>query len=93
MAVAAPEQLAERVAGRLEELWEEKPGLGSFLSTVDHKRIGKNYCYTAFLLFIAGGIEALFLRFGPPLGHPFIDLRPDPLLGRQRTGGPQAAQH
>src|SRR5439155_17177185 len=62
VAVAAPEQLAERVAGRLEELWEEKPGLGSFLSTVDHKRIGKNYCYTAFLLFIAGGIEALFLR-------------------------------
>jgi len=62
VAVAAPEQLAERVAGRLEELWEEKPGLGSFLSTVDHKRIGKNYCYTAFLLFIAAGIEALFLR-------------------------------
>src|SRR5438105_3957803 len=62
VAVAAPEQLAERVAGRLEELWEEKPGFGSFLSTVDHKRIGRNYCYTAFLLFLAGGVEALFVR-------------------------------
>jgi cytochrome c oxidase subunit I+III len=46
----------------VQQVWEEKPGLGSWLDTVDHKRIGKRYCYTAFLFFIAGGIEAILMR-------------------------------
>jgi cytochrome c oxidase subunit I len=54
--------MAVSVAARLEQIWEEKPGLGSWLDTVDHKRIGKRYCYTAFLFFLAGGIEALLIR-------------------------------
>ncbi len=54
--------MATSVAARLEQIWEEKPGLGSWLDTVDHKRIGKRYCYTAFLFFLAGGIEALLIR-------------------------------
>jgi cytochrome c oxidase subunit I len=54
--------VATSVAARLEQIWEEKPGLGSWLDTVDHKRIGKRYCYTAFLFFLAGGIEALLIR-------------------------------
>ncbi|HEV8419828.1 MAG TPA: cbb3-type cytochrome c oxidase subunit I, partial [Actinomycetota bacterium] len=54
--------MAISVAARLEQIWEEKPGLGSWLDTVDHKRIGKRYCYTAFLFFLAGGIEAMLMR-------------------------------
>ena len=54
--------MAATVAERLEQLWEETPGLGSWLGTVDHKRIGKRYVYTAFLFFLAGGIEALIVR-------------------------------
>ncbi|MDP8956008.1 MAG: cytochrome c oxidase subunit I [Actinomycetota bacterium] len=54
--------VAERVGERLEHIWGEVPGLGSFLDTVDHKRIGKRYIYTSFVFFILGGIEALILR-------------------------------
>ena len=37
-------------------------GFWSYLTTVDHKKIGIMYGYAAFLFFILGGIEALLLR-------------------------------
>jgi cytochrome c oxidase subunit 1 len=37
-------------------------GLASWLTTVDHKRIGILYGVTAFIFFLLGGIEALLLR-------------------------------
>jgi cytochrome c oxidase subunit I len=37
-------------------------GLWSWLTTVDHKRIGALYLYTALLWFLVGGFEALILR-------------------------------
>ncbi len=37
-------------------------GLWSWLTTVDHKRIGIMYGYSAFTFFLVGGIEALLLR-------------------------------
>ncbi len=37
-------------------------GIWSWLTTVDHKRIGVMYGVTAFLFFLLGGIEALLLR-------------------------------
>src|SRR5687768_8930794 len=37
-------------------------GLASWLTTVDHKRIGILYGATAFIFFLLGGIEALLLR-------------------------------
>ena len=37
-------------------------GLWSWLTTVDHKRIGVLYFSTAFLFFLLGGLEALFMR-------------------------------
>jgi cytochrome c oxidase subunit I len=40
----------------------EKTGLWSWLTTVDHKRIGILYGATAFVFFLMGGIEALLLR-------------------------------
>jgi cytochrome c oxidase subunit 1 len=39
-----------------------KTGLWSWITTVDHKRIGILYGATAFLLFLVGGIEALIMR-------------------------------
>ena len=37
-------------------------GIWSWLSTVDHKRVGIMYGLTAFAFFLAGGIEALVIR-------------------------------
>lgn len=37
-------------------------GFWSWITTVDHKRIGVMYGYTAFTFFIIGGIEALLIR-------------------------------
>ncbi|MCA1726414.1 MAG: cbb3-type cytochrome c oxidase subunit I, partial [Actinobacteria bacterium] len=37
-------------------------GVWSWMTTVDHKRIGILYGVTAFVMFIIGGIEALVLR-------------------------------
>nr|MBF6589996.1 cbb3-type cytochrome c oxidase subunit I [Ktedonobacterales bacterium] len=41
--------------------WKTTP-LGSWLTTVDHKRIGIMYIYAAFIFFVIGGIEALLIR-------------------------------
>jgi cytochrome c oxidase subunit I len=37
-------------------------GIWSWITTVDHKRIGIMYGYSAFFFFLLGGLEALFLR-------------------------------
>ena len=47
---------------RLNEIWETKPGIIGWLSSVDHKEIGLRYIVTAFLFLLAGGIEALIMR-------------------------------
>ncbi|HLF61170.1 MAG TPA: cbb3-type cytochrome c oxidase subunit I [Acidimicrobiia bacterium] len=39
-----------------------KTGIWSWVTTVDHKRIGIMYGYAAFTFFIIGGVEALLLR-------------------------------
>ncbi|HEX2178002.1 MAG TPA: cytochrome c oxidase subunit I [Actinomycetota bacterium] len=39
-----------------------KSGFWSWITTVDHKRIGILYGYTAFAFFLLGGIEALLIR-------------------------------
>src|SRR5215467_16374762 len=40
-----------------------KSGVWSWLTTVDHKRIGALYMYTALAWFGIGGIEALIMRW------------------------------
>jgi cytochrome c oxidase subunit I len=37
-------------------------GAWSWLTTVDHKKIGIMYCVTAFIFFLVGGLEALLIR-------------------------------
>jgi cytochrome c oxidase subunit I+III len=46
----------------LAEPWEDAPGLPGFFTTVDHKRIGLRYIYTAFAFFFVSGLMALVMR-------------------------------
>ncbi|MCH7577052.1 MAG: cbb3-type cytochrome c oxidase subunit I, partial [Chloroflexi bacterium] len=41
---------------------ESYQGIWSWLTTVDHKRIGIMYGVSAFAFFLMGGVEALLLR-------------------------------
>jgi cytochrome c oxidase subunit I+III len=54
--------MATTTVERLHQIWEEPPGLGTWLDTVDHKRIGKHYIFTGFLFFLVGGVEAMLIR-------------------------------
>src|SRR5437660_9894014 len=49
-------------AEELEETWADAPGVPGFFSTVDHKRIGMRYIYTAFFFFFTSGLMALVMR-------------------------------
>jgi len=55
-------------AGHASAIHVEKSGIWSWITTVDHKRIGILYGASAFLFFLIGGIEALLLRI--QLGSP-----------------------
>ena len=61
MAIAVPERAGPRI-DRLERIWKERPGLMGWLTTVDHKRIGIMFLFTALAFFAAGGVEALLIR-------------------------------
>jgi cytochrome c oxidase subunit 1/cytochrome c oxidase subunit I+III len=47
---------------RLDIVWRDAPGLVGFLTSVDHKRIGLRYVYTAFVFFFLAGLQALVMR-------------------------------
>lgn len=53
---------ASRPAATIFRRPKEITGFWSWITTVDHKKIGIMYGYAAFLFFIIGGIEALLLR-------------------------------
>jgi cytochrome c oxidase subunit I len=57
---------AVRAAGRPQiaarQITPEAKGWTSWITTVDHKRIGILYLYTTFVFFILGGVEALLIR-------------------------------
>jgi cytochrome c oxidase subunit I+III len=46
----------------LETTWADAPGWRGWLTTVDHKRIGRRYLITAFVFFLMGGVLALLMR-------------------------------
>lgn len=50
------------LSARLTALWETPDTWIGWLSTVDHKALGKRYVYTAFTFFLLGGVEALLIR-------------------------------
>ena len=47
---------------RLQRIWETAPGLYGWISSVDHKSIGRRYIVTAFVFLLLGGLEALVIR-------------------------------
>jgi len=53
---------APELAARLEHIWSGPHTLWGWLATVDHKRIGMRYLFTAFVLLVIGGIEAALMR-------------------------------
>jgi cytochrome c oxidase subunit I+III len=52
----------ERERRELEHAWSGPPGLWGWLTSTDHKSIGKRYIVTAFGFFLLGGIEAAMMR-------------------------------
>ena len=47
---------------RLSRTWSDAPGLWGWITTVDHKRVGRRYIITAFVFLALGGILALLMR-------------------------------
>jgi cytochrome c oxidase subunit I+III len=62
MAIEVYTPSARRRVDRLDAIWEERPGLVGWLTTVNHKRIGLLYFFTSLAFFLAGGVEALLIR-------------------------------
>jgi cytochrome c oxidase subunit I+III len=60
--MAVTDKPALEVEEELEERWEDAPGVPGFFNTVDHKRIGLRYIYTAFFFFFIAGALALVMR-------------------------------
>ena len=54
--------MSAAVQQHLTELWETPESLWGWLSTVDHKKIGKRYLVTAMFFLFLGGIEAIIMR-------------------------------
>jgi len=52
----------ESVRRQLDETWRQTPGLWGWLTSVDHKSIGKRYIVTAMVFFVLGGLEAGVMR-------------------------------
>jgi cytochrome c oxidase subunit 1/cytochrome c oxidase subunit I+III len=62
MAIEVYSPPARRRVDRLEAIWEERPGLLGWVTTVNHKRIGLLFFFTSLAFFAAGGVEALLIR-------------------------------
>jgi len=54
--------MSAAVQDRLEQIWGTPRTFWGWLSSVDHKQIGRRYLVTAMLFLIVGGIEALIIR-------------------------------
>ena len=46
----------------MDRVWRSEPGFYGWLTTVNHKDIGRRYIFTAFVFFLLGGIEAAMIR-------------------------------
>jgi cytochrome c oxidase subunit 1 len=62
MTATAPGQAPVSLRHALHEVWADEPGLIGWLTSVDHKSIGKRYVITAFAFFLLGGLEAAIMR-------------------------------
>ncbi|HEX7944509.1 MAG TPA: cytochrome c oxidase subunit I [Phenylobacterium sp.] len=62
MADTSLDRIAPAEDPGLTAIWETRPGFVGWLSSVDHKEIGKRYLVTAFAFLAIGGVEALVMR-------------------------------
>jgi cytochrome c oxidase subunit I+III len=62
----------ERLHHELERTWRQHTGFWGWLTSVDHKSVGKRYIVTAFAFFILGGLNAALMR--AQLARPENDL-------------------
>src|SRR3954468_5574741 len=70
------ESQRERGREALLRTWSDRPGLMGWLTTVDHKRVGRRYIATALVFFVIAGILAMLMRI--QLAQPENDfLGPD----------------
>ena len=53
----------QRHKDQLERVWRLKPGILGWFSATTHQAIGMRYVVTAFMFLLAGGVEALMMRF------------------------------
>ena len=57
-----PDLTGIELHARLSRAWTRKPGFIGWLSTTDHKEIGRRYIVTAFIFLALGGALALIMR-------------------------------
>jgi len=57
-----PELTGEALHARLTRTWDRPPGVWGWLSTTDHKEIGRRYLVTAFVFMALGGELGLAIR-------------------------------
>ena len=79
LAVVPPDFANEREI--MQRTWAPKPGLLGWFMETGHKEPGMRYIITAFIFFLAGGVEAALMRIqlmrpenhflGPTQAHPF----------------------
>lgn len=60
--VDGPQFTGEALQRALDRTWSDAPGLWGWVTTVDHKRVGKRYIVTAFVFLALGGVLALLMR-------------------------------
>ena len=58
----SPDLKGARLEARLDATWRRPPGFIGWLSTVDHKEIGRRYIVTALIFLALGGVLALLMR-------------------------------
>jgi cytochrome c oxidase subunit I+III len=61
-ALDGPRLTGEPLHRRLTQTWSDAPGIWGWLTTVDHKRVGRRYIFTAFVFLLLGGVLALLMR-------------------------------
>jgi cytochrome c oxidase subunit 1 len=57
-----PRLTGDELAARLDRTWKRPPGIIGWLSTVDHKEIGRRYIVTALIFLALGGVLAAVMR-------------------------------
>src|SRR3954468_17708195 len=60
--VDGPQFTGEALRAALAKTWSDAPGLLGWLTTIDHKRIGRRYIATAFVFLALAGVLALVMR-------------------------------